>query len=168
MRKIYIVTLTDIEIALLEDMLNKGKYAAQKRKRAFALLHVHKGWTDRQISDASGMTVNAIQLLRQRFVEHGFEATLAGLPKQARPRIIDGNAEAHLVALACSEKPAGHKRWTLRILAEKLVALGCVEEVSHETIRQVLKKRNQTLAAAGVVHSAKAGRRIRGAHGGRA
>ena len=168
MRKIYIVTLTDTEVRLIEDILNKGKHTAQKRKRAFALLHAHQGWTDRQISKGSGMTVNAIQLLRQRFVEHGFEATLAGLPKQARQRVIDGNAEAHLVALACSEKPAGHKRWTLRILAERLVALGCVEDVSHETIRQVLKKRNQTMAAAGVVHPAKAGRRIRGAHGGRA
>lgn len=168
MRKIYIVTLTDTEVALLQDILNKGKHTAQKRKRAFALLHAHQGWTDRQISEGSGMTVNAIQLLRQRFVEHGFEATLAGLPKQARQRVIDGNAEAHLVALACSEKPVGHKRWTLRILAERLVALGCVEDVSHETIRQVLKKRNQTLAAAGMVHSPKAGRRIRGAHGGRA
>ena len=168
MEKIYQVTLTEGEVAEVASILDRGKHSAQKRKRAQALLLAHQGQNDFQIAQASGLTRNAIQLIRHRFVEFGFATVLEGLPKKPRPRVIDGAAEAHLVALACSEKPAGHNRWTLRLLADKLMALDQVEHVSHEAIRQVLKKRNQALAAERVVHSAQRKRRIRGVDGGRA
>ena len=82
-----------------------------------------------------------METIRQRFVEEGFEAVLAGKPKQPRRPALDGRAEAHLVALVCSAKPTGRKRWTIRLLRDRLVAeLEDLESVSHETVRQTLKK----------------------------
>jgi hypothetical protein len=87
-------------------------------------------------------------------VLEGFEAALTRRPSSnPRPKIVDGEQEAHLVALSCSHPPAGHKRWTMRLLAEKMVELDYIEAISHETVRQVLKKRTQALAEGAVVHS---------------
>lgn len=147
--KRYRVTLTPEEVAVLESIVNKGRHAAQKRKRARALLKTHQGETDQQVSAASGLCIRAVEMLRQRFVEVGFEATLDGLPKKPRSVVIDGEAEAHLVAIACGEKPTGHRRWTLRLLRDRMVEMGYVESVSHETVRQVLKKTNLSLGSGG-------------------
>jgi transposase len=143
MEKLYRVTLTSEEIELLENILSKGKHTAQKRNRAQALLHAHNGWKDKDISESTGLTTQAIELLRKRFVEDGFETTLNGKKKQSRPRVLDGRAEAHLVALVCSQKPEGRARWTLRLLRDRLVAdLEDLKSISHETIRRTLKKTN--------------------------
>ena len=145
MPKRYRVTLTDEELATLDGILHKGKHGAQKRNRAQALLLAHQGWVDAKIAEAVRITTRAVENLRQRFVEEGFETTLFGKPRGHRERSLDGRAEAHLVALACSTKPAGHKRWTLRLLRDRLVAdLEELESVSHETVRQTLKKMNSS------------------------
>ena len=145
MRKTYRVTLTPDEITQLEDLLNKGKHTAQKRKRAQALLHAHHGWTDPQIIAAVGMRRSSIENLRKRFVEDGFETVLNGKTKRHRNPVLDGRAEAHLVALTCSPKPEGRKRWTLRLLRDRMVADLELEDLSHETVRQTLKKMNLSL-----------------------
>jgi transposase len=98
-------------------------------------------WTDEQIRDALDVGLVTIYRVRQSFVEEGLGATLQPRPRDRRyDRLLDGDQEAHLIALACSEPPAGRARWTLRLLAERFVALGHAEEVSHETVRQTLKK----------------------------
>ena len=148
MQKRYRVTLTDEELATLDGVLHKGKHSAQKRNRAQALLLANQGWTDDKIAEAVRITRRAVELLRQRFVEEGFEATLFGKPRGHRERVLDGRAEAHLVALVCSPKPAGRKRWTLRLLQNRLVADLELEGVSHETIRKTLKKTNSNLGNA--------------------
>ena len=149
MEKRYRVTLTDEEIQILDGMLSKGKHSAQKRNRAQALLLTNQGWPDIQIAEAVGITRRAVETIRQRFVEDGFDVVLAGKPRGHRERVLDGRAEAHLVALVCSPKPAGHKRWTLRLLRNRLVAdLEGLESVSHETVRRTLKKMNLNLGNA--------------------
>lgn len=148
MAKIWCVTLTDDEVAHLENLLNKGKHSAQKRKRAQALLHAHRGWTDQQIVDAVGMRRHSIELLRQRFVEDGFETVLDGKPKRHRDPVLDGRAEAHLVALVCGKKPEGRTRWTIRLLRNRLVADLELDDLSHETVRQTLKKMSLSLGNA--------------------
>lgn len=145
MRKLYRVTLTDEEVSQLSDILRRGKRSAQLRNRAQALLHAHNGMTDASIAEATGMTSRALELLRQRFVEEGFETTLNGKPRGHRKAVLDGRAEAQLVALVCSPKPEGRKRWTIRLLRDHLVAKLEFDGLSHETVRQTLKKMNLSL-----------------------
>ena len=147
MTKRYRVTLTNEEIAIIDDILHKGKHSAQKRNRAQALLLAHQGWVDAKIAEAVKISARAVEMLRQRFVEEGFESTLFGKPRGHREAKIDGRAEAHLVALACSTKPAGHKRWTIRLLRNRLVA-DLEMDVSHETVRKTLKKTKLSLGSA--------------------
>ena len=139
MRKIYRVALTPEEVAQLEEILNKGRHSAQKRKRAQALLHAHHGWTDPQIIAATGMRRSSVEDLRKRFVEDGFETVLSGKIKRHRVPVLDGRAEAHLVALTCSPKPEGRKRWTIRLLRDRLVVDLELDGLSHETVRQTLR-----------------------------
>ncbi len=145
MRKIYLVTLTQEEVSQLTEILRKGKRSAQIRNRAQALLHAHNGLTDASIATATGLTSRAIEKLRQRFVEDGFDITLNGKPRGHRNAVLDGRAEAQLVALVCSPKPDGHKRWTIRLLRDHLVAKLELNDLSHETVRQTLKKMNLNL-----------------------
>jgi transposase len=150
-KKKYIVDLTDEERQALEKLVTTGKAAAYKLNHARVLLKadIHQakgGWTDRAISDAFDMSVATIERVRQRFVEQGLEAALVRQEQQRRkPSALDGEQEAHLIALACGEKPSGQGRWTLRLLQERMVELGYVERSSHETIRQALKKTNSSL-----------------------
>lgn len=148
MRKLYRVTLTEEEVSQLSDILHRGKRSAQIRNRAQALLHSHNGMTDASIAEATGMTSRALELLRQRFVEEGFETTLNGKPRGHRNAVLDGRAEAQLVALVCSPKPEGRKRWTIRLLRDHLVAKLELDDLSHETVRQTLKKMNLSLGNA--------------------
>jgi len=136
------VTLTDDERQHLEGLLSKGKAAARTLRHAQALLKADQpvGWTDADIADAFALSVRTIERLRQRFVEDGLDAALRPKPAPRLPRKVDGAVEAHLVALACSDPPAGRRRWTLRLLAGRLVELDLVESISHEGVRQVLKK----------------------------
>jgi transposase len=100
-------------------------------------------WSDQQISEAFGVSTRTIERVRERLVQEGLESALNRTPPtRVRSRIIDGENEAHLIALACGEAPEGRSRWTLRLLGQRMVELGYVESVSHETIRQTLKKMN--------------------------
>lgn len=140
--KKYKVTLTKEEKEILKGIINKGKHSAEKRKRAQALLLAEDNYTDDMIADRTGLSRRGLEQLRQRFVEEGFETTLAGKPRGHRPKALDGKDEARLIALVCSPKPDGRTRWTLRLLRDKWSTLAYtdVKTVSHETIRRTLKK----------------------------
>jgi transposase len=144
--KHYVVTLTAAERSSLQSMIAKGKVAAKTRLHAQILLKADAGpegeaWTDQRISEAFDVGCRTVERLRQRFVEDGLEAALARKPQQNRiPRKIDGAAEAHLIATACAKPPAGRNRWTLKLLADRLVQLELVDSVSTETVRRTLKK----------------------------
>ena len=148
MNKKYIVTLTTDERASLHQMISAGKAAARKLLHARMLLKADASpdgpdWTDEQISEALEVSTTTIGRVRQQFVEQSLTAALERRsPSGHRPRRIDGEAEAYLIALACSPVPSGHVHWTIRLLADKLVELGYVERVGRETVRQVLKKTN--------------------------
>ena len=142
--KKYIVTLTDDEKEILKGIINRGKHSAEKRKRAQALLLADQNYTDDVIAERTGMSRRGIEQLRQRFVEDSFEVTLQGKPRGHRPRALTGADEARLIALVCSPKPDGSARWSLRLLRDTWSTLADTDTktVSHETIRQTLKKTN--------------------------
>ena len=145
MPKKYIITLASEERETLQEIIQKGKNAT-KMKRAYVLLAAdtqkgRPGMIDKQIYETYGVSIRTIERLRQRFVTEGFDLALNGKPSyQVRERKIDGDVEAHLIALTRSEVPHGHENWTFRLLAEKMVTLEYVESISHESVRQVLKK----------------------------
>ena len=146
MKKKYIVTLKDEERGALRAMIATGKASARKLMHARVLLKAerrkkHREWEDTRIAAALEVSVSTIEKVRQRLVEEGFEAALVPRPpRREYARKLDGKAEAHLIALACSTPPDGHGRWTLRLLADRMVRLDHVDSLSHETVRQVLKK----------------------------
>ena len=145
MMKKYIVTLTEQEREELKQLVSKGKGAARKLLHARILLKADQvvGWRDQTISEALEVSVSTIERVRQRFVENGLEAALvAQASKRVYKRRLDGEQEAHLVALVCSQPPAEQGRWTLKLLAEKMVELEYVESIAPETIRRTLKKTN--------------------------
>lgn len=146
--KKYRVTLTDEERQELHQHLSKGKAAARKLLHARILLKAdecegHDGWTDEAIHTALDVSISTIERVRERFVEDGLQAALEHkAPNREYKRKLDGEQEAHLVALVCGQPPEECQRWTLKLLAEKLVELDYVDTVSSETVRQVLKKMN--------------------------
>ena len=138
--KKYIVKLEIDERNQLVDLTSKGAIGARKMKRAQILLKVDEGWKDKDIVAALDTSRPTVERIRKRFVEGGLEKALHDDPRPGGKIKVDGRAEAHLIALACSEAPAGHDHWTLRLLADKLVELDVVESISHETVRRHLKK----------------------------
>lgn len=141
MRKKYIVALTDSERAELRRLISSGKGAARRLIHARILLKADQGLPDRQIASEVEVGHATIERVRQRFVEEGLATSLdPRRPEKARERKIDGEVEAHLIALTCSAPPEGSARWTLRLLADKLVELEYLPSVSHETVRQALKQ----------------------------
>jgi transposase len=147
MTKKYCVTLTPAEREQLLRLTHSGKTSARKIKRAHVLLkadaaHPEACWTDEQISAAYNVHPNTIADIRKRFALSGLDTALKERPRGHRARALDGEAEAHLIAIACSPAPDGHDHWTLRLLANRMVELKHVERVSHETVRQTLKKTN--------------------------
>lgn len=140
------VTLTGEEREQLQAMLNRGRVLARRLMRARILLHADEGehgpgWTDAATAQAVQCGLRTIERVRQRFVEEGLDAALDPRPSsRVYERKLDGEVEAHLIALTCGEPPLGHKRWSLRLLAGQVVALGIVDAVSHETVRRTLKK----------------------------
>jgi len=131
MKKKYIVTLTEEERQMLREMISRGKTAARKLTHARILLK----------ADQSQGGPSSVERVRKRFVEEGLEAALdRRQPRRQYLRKLDGDGEAHLIALACSQAPEGRSRWTLRLLAERMVALEYVEKLSKDTVHRTLKK----------------------------
>lgn len=151
MAKKYVVRLCEAERTELSGLVKRGKVAAYKRLHAQILLHAdvgegREGWADTYISQACSVSVRTVERVRQRWVEQGLEAALnRAPPSRQRGRKLDGEGEAHLVALLCSDPPEGRNRWTLHLLADQLVELRQVESISHECVRQALKKTNLNL-----------------------
>lgn len=144
----YRVELPSEQRARLEKLISSGTAPAQHLTHARILLKADKGtegpgWSDRAISEALEVDAATVGRVRRRYVEKGLEAALKrAATRRVYRRKLDGTAEAHLIALTCSAAPEGQKRWTLRLLAERLVELEYVDSVSHETVRQVLEKTN--------------------------
>ena len=140
--KKYVVDLTEEECNVLRAVVASGRQGARRIRWAHALLKANAGWSDEKIADAFDVSIPTVQRLRQRFVEEGLDVALGARSHKPRPyaRKLEGEREAQLIALASSHAPEGHTRWTLRLLADKMVALTYVESVSHETVRKALKK----------------------------
>lgn len=144
--KRYRVTLEAEEREDLEKLISCGKGAARRLSHTRILLHADAGpggpgLTDAAIAEAVQVGTTTVERVRQRFVEEGLDAALDPRPSQrVYERKLDGKAEAHLIALACSTPPSGCARWTLRLLAGEMVALGYVDAVSYETVRRTLKQ----------------------------
>jgi transposase len=151
MKKKYIVTLTEAERQTLQTLLARGKAAARKLMHARILLKADASpggpaWGDAPIAEGLEVGRATVERVRREFVEEGFDAALERRkPRREYARVLDGDGEAHLVALACQPPPEGRARWTLRLLAERLVQLEYVEQVSYQTVRRTLKKTNSSL-----------------------
>ena len=145
MEKKYIVRLTDEERKTLREVIGKLRGSSQKVRRAQILLKADAegpNWTDRKIAEAFSCRTQTVESLRQRLVREGFDAALCG-PKRAKPpreKLLDGEQEAKLIAMRLGEPPPGFANWSLRLLADQFVELEIVESISHETVRQTLKK----------------------------
>lgn len=145
MDKKYIVRLNDAEREQLNLIVKKFSGSSQKVRRAQILLKSDANgpvWTDKQIADAFGCRTKTVENIRQRLVEFGFSQTLEGKMRSepARPKCLTGDEEARIIATRLGKPPAGYSNWTLRLLAGKVVELQIAPKVSHETIRQTLKK----------------------------
>lgn len=144
-KKRYVVRLTEGERTDLLRLVRTGKAAAHKRMHAQVLLKADEGahgpgWTDDEIAEAVEIHRNTAANVRQRYVEQGLKAAIHRRKLPPRLRKLDGAQEARLLALACGPPPEGRARWSLRLLADRLVALEIVDEISYETVRQTLKK----------------------------
>ena len=138
--KKYMVKLESDERTQLLDLTSKGAIGARKMKCAQILLKADEGWKDEHIIQALNTSRSTVERTRKRFVEGGLDKALNEDPRPGQRMKLDGTAEAHLVALTCSDAPGGRDHWPLRLLADKLVELGIVESISYETVRQALKK----------------------------
>lgn len=169
------VTLTDEERCVLRNMVSSGKGAARRLLHGRILLQADASpeglrYTDAAIAEALCVSLSTIHRVRQQFVEESFEAALNPRRPRQRPDkvTITREVEQRLIALACGEPPRGYGRWTVRLLADRLVELGYVARASRATIRQALKKRPQAVAGQNVVHSTQSQCCLRVSHGGRA
>ena len=142
MKKKYIVELTEAERAILREAVKKLKGTSQKVKRANILLKADAGWTDARIAEALDCRTKTVENVRQRFVESGFDVTLDGKQREMPPtaKLLDGEQEAKIIAMRLGTPPAGYGKWTLRLLARKVVELEIVDAVSYQTVRRTLKK----------------------------
>jgi len=140
MRKIYVVSLTNDERTTLLDLTKKGTTSARKLTRAHILLQAAEGATDQAIADALHIGRATVERTRKRFVEGNLDRALSDLPRPGAKRKLDGKQEAMLIATACTTPPEPQARWTMRLLADKLIELKVVESISDETVRRTLKK----------------------------
>lgn len=172
MKKRYVVRLSAEEREQLEALVNRGREAAYRRRHAQILLLADEGehgrsLMDREVAEWVGCTRRTVEQIRERCVCEGLQAALERRKRsRERARVLDGEGEARLVSLACSEPPEGRSRWTLKMLGDRLVELDVVESISVEAVRLVLKKHYQTLAEAHVVYSRRAERGVRVPDGG--
>lgn len=153
--KKYTVTLTKDERNTLKQIASKGTHKSQKVINALILLGCDEGEyqdkrsTNEELARVLKIGMRKIDRIKNRFVEHGLDITLDGMKgSRIYSKKVDGDFEAHLVALSCSDPPEGFAKWSLRLLADKVVELEYIDKVSHETIRQVLKKTNSNLGGA--------------------
>lgn len=143
MQKKYVVRLSDAERATLTTVIKTQSGSSQKVRRAQALLKADAdgpAWTDARIVEAYGCRRQTVENLRERFVTGGFESALESLPRAPRAKLLDGDQEAKIIALRLGAAPAGFSNWSLRLLAERVVALEIAPAISHETVRRTLKK----------------------------
>jgi transposase len=153
--KLYHINLTEEERKELIRLTTAGRHAAKKVMRARILLKADAGLKDGQIAEHLDITVQTVEKVRKQCALEGIDATLTPKKRPPGKLKLDGESEARLVQLACSKPPDGRQRWTLRLLADRLVELEVVDCISHETVRQSLeKKRAETMANAKVLHSA--------------
>jgi transposase len=143
----YIVTLSPEEVEQLQSLVGKGKHAAQKVINALILLNCNQSQgrdgrrTSQEIAQVLQVSERKIDRVKRRFVQDGLEVALSAQPSQREyASKVDGDVEAHLIALSCSAPPSRYARWSLRLLAERVVELQFIEQISHETVRRVLKK----------------------------
>jgi len=145
--KKYIVDLTSEERKQLQQLVKKGKVPGYKIRHAQMLLKADQGnkgpgWPDVQVAEVFAAHVTTVERLRKRFVEQGLEAALERNKRNNYARKLDGDAEAHLIAIACSDPPTGRSEWSLRLLADRLVELSVVDSISYMTVSRTLKKTN--------------------------
>jgi transposase len=171
-KRTYKVTLTDEEREMLHAMLSSGKAAARKLNHARLLLYADEATdglrrTDQEIAATLGIGLRTVERVRQRFVEEGLASALVPRPRPRGVYKIDQEVETQILAIAKRDPPSGRKRWTLRLIADQLVALNC-SAVSPEAVRQVLKKRRDPVAGEDVVYPSQGGCRVCGSDGGSA
>ncbi len=143
--KKYVVRLTDVEREMLQQIVRKFKGSSQKVRRAQVLLKSDADgpdWTDAKIAEAYGCRTQTVENIRERYVRLGLELTLAPAPRLKTPRqkLLDGQQEAKVIAMRLGSPPPGFSNWSLRLLAERVVALEIAESISYETVRRTLKK----------------------------
>ena len=163
--KKYIVTLSEDERKALSDLIAKGKQRSQKILNALVLLgcdegaYQTEGSTNEEIARVLHISMRKIDRVKKRFVEEGLDAALdKKMGNRIYAKKTDGDFEAHLVALSCSEPPEGFARWSLRLLADKVVELNYINSISHESVRRILKKRAQAMATQRMGNSTKSKR----------
>ena len=139
-RKAQPVTLSDDDRRAVTRLLRRGTTTARTLTRARVLDLLHRGEHPTAIADILHLSVATVFNIKRRYLTDGLEAALRDKPRSGKPTTIDGMARAKITALACSAAPEGHARWTLRLLADKVVELGFVEDISHTTVSQILKK----------------------------
>ena len=152
MHKKYVVRLTEEERSQLETLVRRGRAHARKLLYGRILLKTDSDgpdrWTDERIAEALEVSTATVARERRRFLEDGLEvALMPKKPGRPRRRVLDGRAEAHLIALSCSDPPEGRERWSMRLLAQKMVELEHVEALSHESVRRTLKKTRSSLTS---------------------
>ena len=138
--KRYIVDLTPEERTQVHTLCHTGKVSARKLNRAHALLLADEDTPDEEIAETLHIGLSTVERIRKRFVEGGLPAALNERPRAGGKPMLNGKQEAYLVALACSTPPDGRKRWTMQLLADRLVSVGVVETISDETVRVTLKR----------------------------
>jgi len=145
MQKKYVVRLTDEERGELQQVVKKLKGTSQKVRRSQILLKADAdgpNWTDQRIAEAFSCRVQTVEEIRRRLVERGFQEALNGAKRERPPteKLLSGDQEARVIAMRLGSPPKGYANWTLRLLARQVVALEIVDSISHETVRQTLKK----------------------------
>ena len=140
----YRVELTELERTQLRQVVSRGEAPARKIKRALVLLKADEGLPDHEIANGLLISASTVGRVRTRFVKEGLDRTLNERPRLGQKRKLDGRQQAHLATIARGDAPKGHARWTLKLLADKVVAMGFAESISLETVRQMLKKTNSS------------------------
>ena len=135
----YVVNLTADERAMLQQEVRSGRASARRLARARVLLKADEGFSDPEVAAAVDVGLSTVFRIRQRCVQEGLEAALSERPRSGAPSLLSGKAQAHLIAVACSAPPDERHRWTLRLLADRVVELKLAEQCSYETVRRVLK-----------------------------